>query len=89
MVDGAGEYELRCRAVRLREQGVPFAEVLAIVARGEFWLSKWLRRFPRGRLGRASDAYARAEATTTQHARVGGGQSTGTASRVAGASHAR
>lgn len=45
MGDGAGEYELRCRAVRLREQGVPFAEVLAIVARGEFWLSKWLRRF--------------------------------------------
>jgi transposase InsO family protein len=45
MADYAAEYELRCRAVRLREQDVPFAQVLAILGRGEFWLSKWLRRF--------------------------------------------
>ena len=45
MADEAAEYELRCRAVRLRQQGVPFAQVLASVGRGEFWLSKWLRRF--------------------------------------------
>jgi hypothetical protein len=45
MADEAAEYELRCRAIRLREQGVPFARVLAMVGRGEFWLSKWLRRF--------------------------------------------
>ena len=40
MADEAAEYELRCRAVRLREQGMPFAQVLASVGRGEFWLSK-------------------------------------------------
>jgi len=45
MADEAAEYELRCRAVRLRQQGMPFAQVLAAVGRGRVWLSKWLQRF--------------------------------------------
>ena len=45
MGDEAAEYELRCRAIRLREQGVPFAQVLARLGRSGGWLAKWLQRF--------------------------------------------
>jgi len=45
MGDEVAEYELRCRAIRLREQGVSFAQVLARLGRGRVWLAKWLRRF--------------------------------------------
>src|SRR6266545_1832973 len=45
MGDEVAEYELRCRAIRLREQGASFAQVLARLGRGRVWLAKWLRRF--------------------------------------------
>ena len=45
MWDEAAEYELRCRAIRLREQGMPFAQVVARLGRSREWLAKWLRRF--------------------------------------------
>jgi len=45
MGDDVAEYELRCRAIRLRERGASFAQVLARLGRSRGWLAKWLRRF--------------------------------------------
>ena len=39
------EYEKRCKAVQLYHEGMKFNEVLRVVQRGRFWLSKWLRRY--------------------------------------------
>jgi putative transposase len=45
MWDEAAEYELRCRAIRLRKQCIPFAQVVARLGRSREWLAKWLQRF--------------------------------------------
>jgi putative transposase len=45
MPDEAFEYKLRCRAIRLYQQDVPFTRILEKLERGRFWLAKWLRRF--------------------------------------------
>jgi transposase len=45
MGDDVAEYELRCCAIRLRERGASFAQVLARLGRSRGWLAKWLRRF--------------------------------------------
>jgi len=45
MGDDNAEYELRCRAIKLRQQGMSFAQVLARLGRGRMWLTKWLQRF--------------------------------------------
>lgn len=45
MADERYEYELRCRAIRLYQQGVGFGAILARLGRSRSWLAKWLRRF--------------------------------------------
>ena len=45
MGNDTAEYELRCRAIKLRQQGTSFAQVLARLGRGRMWLAKWWRRF--------------------------------------------
>jgi len=45
MVNEAVEYALRCRAVRLRQQGIAFNRIVLLLGRGRTWLAKWLRRF--------------------------------------------
>ena len=39
------EYEQRCRAIRLLEQGVRSKQVLYEVQRGRFLLAKWVRSY--------------------------------------------
>jgi transposase len=39
------EYEKRCKAIQLYDEGVGFNKILQLVQRGRFWLSKWLKRF--------------------------------------------
>jgi transposase len=39
------EYEKRCKAIQLYDEGVDFNKILQLVQRGKFWLSKWLKRF--------------------------------------------
>ncbi len=39
------EYERRCKAIQLYDEGVGFNKILQLVQRGRFWLSKWLKRF--------------------------------------------
>lgn len=38
------EYEKRCKAIQLYKKGHGFNNILQLVQRGRFWLSKWLRR---------------------------------------------
>ena len=45
MGDDAAEYELRCRAIKLRQQGMSFTQVVARLGRSRVWLAKWWRRF--------------------------------------------
>lgn len=45
MGDDVADYELRCRAIRLRKRRVSFAQILARLGRSRGWLAKWLRRF--------------------------------------------
>jgi transposase len=45
MGNDTAEYELRCRAIKLRQQGTSFAQVLAQLGRGRMWLAKWWRRY--------------------------------------------
>jgi len=39
------EYEKRCKAIQLYKKGHGFNNILQLVQRGRFWLSKWLRRY--------------------------------------------
>lgn len=39
------EYEKRCKAIHLYEEGFGFNKVLQVVQRSRRWLSKWLKRF--------------------------------------------
>jgi transposase len=39
------EYERRCRAIGLLNEGVRFEKILREVQRGRFWLAKWIRRY--------------------------------------------
>ena len=39
------EYEKRCKAIQLYEDGFGFNKILQLVQRGKGWLSKWLKRF--------------------------------------------
>lgn len=39
------EYETRCKAIYLYEEGYSFNNILRLVQRSRGWLSKWLRRF--------------------------------------------
>ncbi|MFH1701897.1 MAG: helix-turn-helix domain-containing protein [Nitrospirota bacterium] len=39
------EYETRCKAIHLYEEGYSFNNILRLVQRSRGWLSKWLRRF--------------------------------------------
>lgn len=39
------EYERRCKAIRLHEEGIKFNKILRLVQRSGFWLCKWLRRY--------------------------------------------
>jgi len=39
------EYEKRCKAIQLYEEGFGFNKVLQLVQRSRRWLSKWLKRF--------------------------------------------
>lgn len=44
-MDNQNEYEKRCKAIQLYNKGVRFTEILQLLQRGRFWLSKWLKRF--------------------------------------------
>lgn len=39
------EYERRCKAIRLLNEGVGFEKILRDIQRGRFWLAKWIRRY--------------------------------------------
>jgi len=39
------EYERRCKAIHLYNEGVGFNKILQLVQRSGRWLSKWLKRF--------------------------------------------
>ena len=39
------EYEKRCKAIQLYDEGVGFNKILQLVQRSGVWLSKWLKRF--------------------------------------------
>ncbi len=39
------EYERRCKAIQLYEEGTGFNEILQLVQRSQFWLAKWLHRY--------------------------------------------
>lgn len=39
------EFEKRCKAIQLYHEGTKFNEVLRVIQRGRFWLSKWLIRY--------------------------------------------
>lgn len=39
------EYEKRCKAIQLHNEGYGFNKILQLVQRSKRWLSKWLRRF--------------------------------------------
>ncbi len=39
------EYERRCYAIQLYEQGFRFNEILQIVQRSDYWLAKWIKRY--------------------------------------------
>jgi hypothetical protein len=39
------EYEKRCKAIQLYNQGSRFSEILRLVQRSKGWLAKWLNRF--------------------------------------------
>jgi hypothetical protein len=39
------EYERRCKAIGLRNEGVRFEKILRDVQRGRFWPAKWIRRY--------------------------------------------
>ena len=39
------EYEKRCKAIQLYEDGFGFNKILQLVQRGKGWRSKWLKRF--------------------------------------------
>lgn len=39
------EYEKRCKAIQLYNQGIRFSEIVRFVQRSKGWLAKWLNRF--------------------------------------------
>ena len=39
------EYEKRCKAIQMYEEGYGFNKILRMVQRSRFWLSKWLKRY--------------------------------------------
>ncbi len=39
------EYEKRCKAIQLYNEGIGFNKILQLVQRSGVWLSKWLKRF--------------------------------------------
>ncbi len=39
------EYEKRCKAIKLYNQGIRFSEIVRFVQRSKGWLAKWLNRF--------------------------------------------
>jgi transposase len=39
------EYEKRYKAIQLYNEGIRFNEILQLVQRSKYWLSKWLRRY--------------------------------------------
>jgi transposase len=39
------EYEIRCKAIQLYNEGLGFNKILNLVRRSSFWLSKWLKRY--------------------------------------------
>ncbi len=39
------EYEKRCRAIQLYNEGIGFNKILQLLQRGKRWLSKWLHRY--------------------------------------------
>lgn len=39
------EYEIRCKAIQLYNEGSGFKKILNFVRRSGFWLSKWLKRY--------------------------------------------
>ena len=39
------EYEKRCKAIQLYQQGYGFNEIIRLVQRSNYWLFKWLRRY--------------------------------------------
>lgn len=41
----AYEHDLRIKAIRLYDDGIGFNEILRRMQRGDFWPTKWLRRF--------------------------------------------
>ena len=43
-MENQNEYEKRCKAIQLYDEGVGFNKILQLVQRGRFWLSKWLKR---------------------------------------------
>jgi transposase len=45
MADERHEYELRCRAVRLHQQGKRAGAIARTLGRSRFWVWKWLRAF--------------------------------------------
>jgi putative transposase len=45
MPDKLVEYELRCRAVRMHQQGMRDGRILGALGRSRSWLAKWLGRF--------------------------------------------
>jgi transposase len=48
MADERHEYELRCRAVRLHQQGKRAGAIARTLGRSRFWVWKWLRAFHAG-----------------------------------------
>lgn len=44
-MEDKNEYEKRCNAIQLYEEGYRFNKILQLVQRGRFWLSKWLKRY--------------------------------------------
>jgi hypothetical protein len=45
MPDKVVDYELRCRAIRMHQQGMGHARIVGLLGRGRSWLAKWLGRF--------------------------------------------
>lgn len=39
------EYEKRCKAIQLYNEGVRFKEIIQLVGRSNHWLCKWIRRY--------------------------------------------
>jgi transposase len=39
------EYEKRCKAIQLYEEGLGFNKIFQLVQRGKFWLAQWVHRY--------------------------------------------